>query len=148
MDALKCYQEHFGMINVQEIPKYTLKLSVDYINLYLKGYQESIRSIRSLLSGYGMRRNHYKLPNDTHIDEYIVRLQNNRSYKISHIWFRLNGFFKDILKIQHPDRALLEWLDNKISRHHYSISRVEFSFDFLSKKPDQLYEFLKNTECM
>ena len=34
MDALKCYQEHFGMINVQEIPKYTLKLSVDYINLY------------------------------------------------------------------------------------------------------------------
>jgi hypothetical protein len=145
MDALKCYQEHFGMINVQEIPKYTLKLSVDYINLYLKGHQESIRSIRSLLSSYGMRRNHYKVSNDTQIDEYMVRLQNNRSYKISLIWLRLNGYLHNILKIQHPDRILLEWLDHKISRHQYSINRIEFSFDFLSKNPDQLYEFLKNT---
>ena len=124
MDALKCYQEHFGMINVQEIPKYTLKLSVDYINLYLKGHHESIRSIRSLLSSYGMRTKHFKLPNDTQIDEYMVRLQNNRSYKISLIWFRLNGYLNNILKIQHPDRTLLEWLDKKISRHHNSINKV------------------------
>jgi len=134
-------------------PLFTLKVSVDFVSLHFPGTveiknQTVTQDIRNVAMGSGIFKKHYHSPNRpySYYEAYVLPIP---SYGICYdvkIFYPQTNIYPLRLKIEHPDRIGLLYLNDLIGDFKYHIGNIEFCFDFLTTDVTAMYSFLKN--CM
>lgn len=79
----------------------------------------------------------------TETKKYIISL-NNRSYEIIASRSPLESFKPVLLTIQEPDEQVLQHLKPYLNQMLYHVNSIEFTLDFISNVPTQVYQFMKS----
>ena len=135
------------------IPPFTLKTSVDFVSLHFQnrveiGDQTVAQTVYDIIAGSGILGKQYHFPDRiyTYCETYIVPIP---SYGILYnlkILYPKSSFYPLKLKIEHPDRIGLLYIEQILNGLAYHIGNIEFCFDFLTTDVAAMYSFLKT--CM